>query len=314
MAKFPDLRTHMKLRYFRLVETLASTKSIRLAAERLNITPAAVSKSCRELESILGVQLFARTASGFLPTPLCERFMISGRRIDGELKNLMSDFTLLEESFHDNVKIGFQTPMLQETIARSVGKLKKEHPSLNLTLEYAARHYLLSGLQANLYDFIFVNLSDLTAHPRLNTKKLASEQYVVASMTSIHSVPDVLDRWDEFASATWVIPVPGMAMRDRFDSILAARGLRLPPRRIEINSPLGSKKLVDISDAFTFLPLSMLKSLGREVVDPDTHLRFLPELHLESGMVWLRDTHLSPAAQYASDFISEKILRLFSKK
>lgn len=313
MAKFPDLRTHMKLRYFRLVETLACTKSIRLAAERLNITPAAVSKACRELEAILGVQLFARTTSGFLPTPLCERFMISGRRIDAELKNLMADFTLLEESFHDNVKIGFQTPMLQETIARSVAKLKKEHPNLNLTLEYAARQHLLAGLQENLYDFIFVNLSDITDHPRLATKKLASEQYVIASMSSIHSVPDVLERWEEFASATWVIPVPGMAMRDRFDSILAARGLRLPPRRIEINSPLGSQKLVDISDAFTLLPFSMLKSLGREVVDPDTHLRFLPELHLESGMVWLRDTHLSPAAQYASDFISQKILKIFSK-
>ncbi|MFT9064643.1 MAG: LysR family transcriptional regulator [Acetobacter persici] len=310
MAKFPDLRIHMKLRYFRLVETLASTKSIRLAAERLNITPAAVSKGCRELENILGVQLFSRTNHGFLPTPLCERLIISGRRIDAELKNLMTDFTLQEESYHNNVKIGFQTPLLQEIIVRSVAKLKKEHPNLNITLEYSTRPQLIDGLHSNTYDFIFINLSDIISHPRLSIKKLADEQYVVGSMHSVHSLPDVLERWEEFATSTWVIPVPGTAIRDRFDSILAARGLRLPPRRIEINSPIEGEKLVSLSDAFTLVPFSMLKSLGRETIDPDLTLRFLPEMQLGLGIVWLKDSQLSPAANYASDFITRKIMKI----
>lgn len=108
VAKLPDLRIHMKLRHFRLVEMLVATKSIRLAAERLNITPAAVSKSCLELENILGMKLFVRNKGGLIPDPICERFIIAGRRIDSELKNLTADIMLYEESFHGNVKLVFR--------------------------------------------------------------------------------------------------------------------------------------------------------------------------------------------------------------
>lgn len=100
-----------------------------------------------------------------------------------------------------------------------------------------------------------------------------------------------------------------MAMRDRFDSVLAARGLSLPSRRIEINSVVGGERIVALADAFTLLPLTMLRDLGRDIMDPDTKLRFLPEMQLEVGMVYLHDTQLSAAAQYVSDFIVNKITR-----
>ncbi|MCG0995549.1 LysR family transcriptional regulator [Acetobacter indonesiensis] len=307
MKKIPDLRQHMKLRHFRLVEILFHTRSIRLASERLNITPAAVSKACLELENILGTKLFIRKAGGLIPNPLCERLIVAGRRIDAELKNLMVDITLHEESFHDSVKIGFQTPMLQDAIVRGVAKMKKIHPNLNLTLEYASRQNLLSGLEVNQYDFIFINLTDITSRARFKTQSLGKEQYVIASMEEIHSIPDVIEKWAEFSSATWVLPIPGLAMRDRFDSVLAARGLSLPKRRIEINSPVGGEKIVALSDAYTLLPLTMLKALGRTIDEAETSLRFLPEMQLENGIVSLQDTSLSAAAQYASEFIIKKI-------
>lgn len=310
MAKLPDLRLHMKLRHFKLIETLVATKSIRLAAERLNITPSAVSKSCLELENIIGSQLFTRKTSGVTPNPLCERLIIAGRRIDAELKNLAADIMLHKESFHGNVKIGFQAAMLQDPIVRSVAKIRKTQPNLNLTLEYAARQHLLSGLEANVYDFIFVNLTDITPNERFYTKTLGAEQYVVATMKDIYSIPDVLEKWEEFSTAIWVIPVPGMAMRDRFDAILAARGLALPTRRIEINSSVGGERIVALSDAVTLVPLTMLRELGRDIVNPDTALQFLPEMQLEVGLVCLKDTQLSAAAQYACDFITNKIMKI----
>lgn len=309
VAKLPDLRIHMKLRHFRLVEMLVATKSIRLAAERLNITPAAVSKSCLELENILGMKLFVRNKGGLIPDPICERFIIAGRRIDSELKNLTADIMLYEESFHGNVKIGFQAMLLQDPIVRSVAKIKKTHPGLNLTLEYASRQQLLAGLAANHYDFVFVNLADIPLNKRFGIQKLGTEQYVVATTKETFSIPDVLEKWDEFSAGIWVIPISGMAMRDRFDSVLAARGLSLPSRRIEINSVVGGERIVALADAFTLLPLTMLRDLGRDIMDPDTKLRFLPEMQLEVGMVYLQDTQLSAAAQYASDFIVNKITR-----
>lgn len=88
---------------------------------------------------------------------------------------------LYEESFHGNVKIGFQATLLQDPIVRSVAKIKKTHPGLNLTLEYASRQQLLAGLAANHYDFVFVNLADIPLNKRFGIQKLGTEQYVVAT-------------------------------------------------------------------------------------------------------------------------------------
>ncbi|GCD76477.1 LysR family transcriptional regulator [Acetobacter pasteurianus NBRC 3299] len=219
----------------------------------------------------------------------------------------MTDVGTHEKGFYGSVKIGFQTPMLQDFIIKGVSEIKKMHPNLNLTLNYAARHELLAGLEANFYDFIFINLTDIKPYSRFKTLSLGTEQYIIATMKKIFSIPDVLEKWYEFSSFIWVLPVSGLAMRDRFDSVLAARGLALPSRFIEMNSPIGGEQIVGLTDAYTLLPLTMIRSLGWPIDSSDISLRFLPEMQLENGIVWLNDTELSSTAKYVSQLIVNKI-------
>lgn len=302
-------RNLIKLRHFKLIETLMATRSIRLAAERLRITPAAVSKSCLELENILNTKLFIRKSGELIPYPLCERLVLTGKRIDSELDKFLSGIPQHPEIFHDVVKIGFQTPILQDSIVRGVAKIKKMQPNLNLILEYGSRSNLLSGLEANIYDFIFINLTDISNYSYFQTQKLAEEQYVVANIEEVYSIPDVLQNWQDFFLATWVLPIKGLAIRDKFESILTKKRLSLPPNRIEINSPIGGETIVALSDSFTILPLTMMKELGRGPVSLDTTLSFLPEMQLDAGIVWLKNAEISSAAKYASDFIIDKIIK-----
>lgn len=305
--KMENIRKNLKLRHFRLIEVLAETKNIRRTADRLNITPGAVSKSCLEIENILKTKLFIRKYGSLVPNKICERFIIAGRRINAELKHLMTDLGTHEEGFYGRVKIGFQTPMLQDFIIRGVSEIKKMHPNLNLTLNYAARPELLAGLEANFYDFIFVNLTNIKSYSRFKILSLGTEQYIVATMKKIFSIPDVLEKWHEFSSFIWVLPVAGLAMRDRFESALAARGLALPSRLIEMNSPIGGEQIIALTDAYTLLPLTMIRNLGWPIDSSDVSLRFLPEMQLENGIVWLNDTELSAAAKYVRQLIVNKI-------
>ncbi|GCD76514.1 hypothetical protein NBRC3299_2806 [Acetobacter pasteurianus NBRC 3299] len=80
-----NLHKNLKLRHFRLIEVLAETKNIRRAADRLNITPGAVSKACLEIENIIKTKLFIRKYGSLVPNKICERFIIAGRRINAEL-------------------------------------------------------------------------------------------------------------------------------------------------------------------------------------------------------------------------------------
>ncbi|MFC6590213.1 LysR family transcriptional regulator [Sulfitobacter pacificus] len=55
---------HLRLRHVRCFLEIARAESVSVAADRLNITQPAVSRSLRELEDILGAQLFDRAGRG----------------------------------------------------------------------------------------------------------------------------------------------------------------------------------------------------------------------------------------------------------
>lgn len=295
-----DIRNNIKLRYFRVIAILAATQSIRVTAEHLNVTPAAVSKACLELESIIGIKIFVRKNGCFIPNSVCKHFIEAGKRIDSELKNLVSNISFHKENIVGDIKIGFQAIMLQKPILMNISEIKKSQPSINLTLEYASRPYLLSRLKNNVYDFVFANVSDIQSHRKLKIQVLGREQYVVTNAERIYSIPDVLENWSEFSKKIWIIPVPGMAMRDRFDFILKARNLSLPVQRIEINSSVGSEELVTLVDAFTLVPVSLLKERG---LYPNLSLKFLPEMELDVGAICLRETQMTISTQYVWDFM-----------
>ncbi|KAA8388506.1 LysR family transcriptional regulator [Acetobacter sp. DmW_136] len=295
-----DFRNNIKLRYFRIIAILAATQSIRLTAEHLNVTPAAVSKACLELENIIGIKIFIRKNGCFIPNSVCKHFIETGQRIDFELKNLLSNISFHKENIIGDIKIGFQAVMLQNPILINISKIKKAHHSINLTLEYASRPYLLSRLKNNVYDFIFANVSDIQSDKKLKIQVLGREQYVVINNEKIYSIPDVLENWSEFSKKIWIIPVPGMAMRDRFDFILKAKNLSLPEQRIEINSSVGSENLVNLVNAFTLVPVSLLKERG---LYPDVPLKFLPEMELDVGAICLRETKMTIPTQYVWDFM-----------
>ena len=64
----------IKLRHLQCFLAVAEQRSIQRAAERLAVTQPAVSKTLRELEEMLGVQLFRRGRRGALPTADAEAF------------------------------------------------------------------------------------------------------------------------------------------------------------------------------------------------------------------------------------------------
>ncbi|MGE0714618.1 MAG: LysR family transcriptional regulator [Alphaproteobacteria bacterium] len=64
---------------------VVETRSFRLAAERLNVSPPAVSARVRELEDRLGVRLFHRTTRSVMPTAEGERLATAATHALGEL-------------------------------------------------------------------------------------------------------------------------------------------------------------------------------------------------------------------------------------
>ena len=168
-ASTPQTRytRQLKLRHFRVIEMLYLTRNMQVAATRLHITPAAVSKSCLEAEAMLGAPLFERSSRGLRPNLLCSRVIESGRRINAELNALDEDIAATHGTLTGHIRIGFQVPALQSALARCVAQLKLLHPYLTLGYEYGMRANLVTGLEAHLYDLLLIDLIDVRSNDTL---------------------------------------------------------------------------------------------------------------------------------------------------
>ena len=84
----PGLRPQLEVRDLELVLSLAAAGSTAGAAASLHLTQSAVSRALVQAEERLGVQLFARSSRGLLPTPAGERLLAGAPAVLRQLHEL----------------------------------------------------------------------------------------------------------------------------------------------------------------------------------------------------------------------------------
>jgi LysR family transcriptional regulator, low CO2-responsive transcriptional regulator len=81
------------LKQLQAIARIAERGTVTAAAERLNLSPSAVSITLKQVESDFGLKLFERTENGFKPTDAGKEFVVAEARIAsilGELTETMS--------------------------------------------------------------------------------------------------------------------------------------------------------------------------------------------------------------------------------
>ena len=80
-------------------------RSYTLAAEKLSLTPSAVSQQIHSVERELGIRLFKRERKALIPTPVCELVADSVRKVE-EVCRRMSDGIDLSRRHIDRLSVG----------------------------------------------------------------------------------------------------------------------------------------------------------------------------------------------------------------
>src|SRR5215207_1714256 len=118
-APIPGLRARrLKVRHLQLMLILDAEKSISRAAERLFISPAAVSKTRSELEAEIGGAVFERGAKGLELTELGACVLQSAKRVLAELESLDGEVSLMKSGMRGTVSIGIRSIAAQPFIAK----------------------------------------------------------------------------------------------------------------------------------------------------------------------------------------------------
>lgn len=158
------------------IQTLVQYGSITRAADKLYITPSALSKYISALEKEAGSALFSRIGNHFVLTYAGERYLDWCQRFDalsGQMENEMRD---LSNQTSGKIRIGTQTTISDILIERVMPSFQEKYPHICVSItEDVSSHILEQTKQFQL------DAAISTRHP-------AAEQFYQEALISLEQV------------------------------------------------------------------------------------------------------------------------------
>ncbi|MFG6446671.1 LysR family transcriptional regulator [Roseateles sp. BYS180W] len=256
----------MSLRHLRVLLALDTGGSVSAAAELLHVTQPAVSKALAELEQELGITLFARRGRGFRATPLCERLLALGRKLESDLRRGAEDAASIARGASGALLIGATNAALAQVLPDAMAAMKRDFPQVTLSVRTHAVSDLFAELRAGRLDLVVARTPDHDMVPDLAHTSLGSTREVLV-ISQLH--PLARERqvtWAQLNEQGWVWHLPGTRSRALRDTLWQRMGLPLPNQLIETGD--------------TMLALSMLRRLPLLAILPEPVARMAAQREL----------------------------------
>lgn len=158
----------LSLRQLEYFVTVAELGAITAAAERMSISPSAVSLAITKLERHLDASLFVRQQSRGVELTIAGREILDASRDvlarANEIKGIVRGSSRALEGL---VRIGCYSPFMPIVVPLALDDVAREFPHIDLTVSTATPHQLRGGLQSGSLDIAV--LSEKGLGPGLTT-------------------------------------------------------------------------------------------------------------------------------------------------
>lgn len=146
----------LSLRFFvRVVEE----ETIAAAAQKENITAAAVSKRISDLEATVGMPLLVRTNKGVEPTAAGVELLLLGRRVLHELDQIPAQMRDFQSGVRGHVRVFGSTAAMTQFFPSEIADFLRAHPSVELQVEETTSLRAIRAVLENQADIaIFINM------------------------------------------------------------------------------------------------------------------------------------------------------------
>ncbi|MEU8345554.1 LysR substrate-binding domain-containing protein [Spirillospora sp. NPDC048832] len=248
------LNGRLKLRHLVLVVAIADQGSVLRAAEHLHLAQPAVTRSLREVEGILGVDLFTRGPRGVTPTLFGEAFIEHARAVLAELRRAGDRITGLADGEVGTVTIGTLLAGSNVLLPRAIAALKKDRPGITVIVQEATFDAQVPRLLDGEIDLILGRLNPIDDLRGLRQLTLYGEPVLLVARQDhpARAVPDLA--LADLLAYPWVLPLEQTALRTELEQVFRASGLTLPDNLVECTSVLTVRTLVRDTDMIAALP------------------------------------------------------------
>jgi len=143
----------MNIRFLETVVWLTELRSFRLTADRMNITPAAISSRISAIEQELGIRLFERDTRDVRPTSEGRSFVSGARDIVARYDRLVSEVSP-PETVEGIVRIGVVPSLALTFLPGIMETLRQRFPRVRVSVTTDASQTIRSKLEKRELDII----------------------------------------------------------------------------------------------------------------------------------------------------------------
>ncbi|MGA0092297.1 MAG: LysR family transcriptional regulator, partial [Candidatus Nanopelagicales bacterium] len=136
----------LKLRHLVLATTIADAGSLARAAEQLHITQPVVTRGLQDLEAVLGVPLFERSAQGAVPTIYGTAFIEHARGVIAQIRQAGRALGDLAAADAGTVTVGTHLAGSNVLLPLAIARLKAAHPGVTVIVRESTPDVLQSQL------------------------------------------------------------------------------------------------------------------------------------------------------------------------
>lgn len=295
------------LRILDYVDEVARSRSIRKAAEQLNVTASAVNRRIADLEEELGATLFERQPRGVRLTAAGEVFVNYLRKQNGEVERMKSQIEDLKGLRRGTVRLACSQALALDFLPRAIADFRKVHPKVEFDIKVVDHEYAMAALSAFEVDLVLVFRPPYLANFQ---PLMIAEQSLVAVMAKTHPLakkPKV--RLRDCAGYPVALPERSIGGRQLLEDVIARTGLTFSVA-VESNSfemlrgMVIHAGLISFQIAIGTMPAgNKLGLVTREIDDRD-----VPSGKLVFGQ--LRERNLPVATAIFAEHINKRLASL----
>tara|TARA_R110002124_G_scaffold77533_8_gene207641 strand:- start:8917 stop:9891 length:975 start_codon:yes stop_codon:yes gene_type:complete len=281
-------------------------RSFTAAAERENATQSGVSQHMRNLEYMLGVQLFLRERGGVTPTPAADSFYRNCMEVLRVYALARRDVTRFAKSEAGEIHVGLMPSITSRVLSPVLDRFLQEAPNVNVRITESYSASLTQTVQAGELDFAIVPSGSSDTGVRGQFFVRTPEVLVSRAGSELEPLAPVCLR----ALAPFKLVVPGgdNIRHHTIESYCTTNDIRIG-QLLELDTMLGTLDFVAHSDWMAILPAVMMAEDGGHralCVNPIVG----PDMHVDLMLIEPIRKPMSPLAARFADLLKQEAQRV----
>ncbi|EKT8860071.1 LysR family transcriptional regulator [Salmonella enterica] len=248
----------IRLRHLHTFVAVAQQGTLGRAAETLNLSQPALSKTLNELEQLTGTRLFERGRLGAQLTVPGEQFLTHAVKVLDALNTAGQALNRKEDASADVVRIGALPTAALGILPAVIGRFHQQQKSTSLQVATMNNTMLLAGLKSGEIDLGIGRMSDPELMSGLNYELLFLESLKLVVRPDHPLLQDTITlsrvmEWPVVVSPKGTIP------RQNAEALLQSQGCKMSGGCIETLSASLSRQLTVDYDYVWFVPSGAVK-------------------------------------------------------